>query len=100
MAIIIKWSDEARKTFDDNINYLIKEWGENEIRNFIKQTNLKITSIELNPKLYRRSEKYPRIRRVSINKNITLFYRYFPTKKEVTLLTFGNTNQDPKKLKY
>ena len=88
MAIIIKWSDEARKTFDDNINYLIKEWGENEIRNFIKQTNLKITSIELNPKLYRRSEKYPRIRRVSINKNITLFYRYFPTKKEVTLLTF------------
>lgn len=100
MAIIIKWSDEARKTFDDNINYLIKEWGENEIRNFIKQTNLKITSIELNPKLYRRSEKYPRIRRVSINKNITLFYRYFPTKKEVTLLTFWNTNQDPKKLKY
>ena len=71
-----------------------------EIRNFIKQTNLKITSIELNPKLYRRSEKYPRIRRVSINKNITLFYRYFPTKKEVTLLTFWNTNQDPKKLKY
>jgi plasmid stabilization system protein ParE len=100
VAIIIKWSDEARKTFDDNINYLIKEWGENEIRNFIKQTNLKITSIELNPKLYRRSEKYPRIRRVSINKNITLFYRYFPTKKEVTLLTFWNTNQDPKKLKY
>ena len=100
MAIIIKWSDEAIKTFDDNINYLIKEWSENEIRNFIKQTNLKITSIELNPKLYRRSEKYTRIRKVSINKNITLFYQYFPTKKEVTLLTFWNTNRDPKKLKY
>ena len=100
MAIIIKWSDEALKTFDDNINYLIREWSENEIKNFIKQTNLRITSIELNPKLYRRSEKHLHIRRVSINKNITLFYQYFSTKKEVTLLTFWNTNQDPKKLKY
>ena len=63
---------------------------------FIKQTNLRITSIQLTPKLYRRSEKYPRIRRVSINKNITLFYEYFPTKKEVTLVTFWNTHQDPK----
>ena len=100
MAIIIKWSHEAVKTFDDNINYLIREWSENEIRNFIKQTNLRIASIELNPKLYRRSEKHPRIRRVSINKNITLFYQYYPTKKEVTLLIFWNTHQDPKKLKY
>lgn len=100
MAIVIKWSDEAVKTFDDNINYLVTEWSENEIINFIKQTNLKITSIELNPKLYRRSEKYPHVRRVGINKNITLFYQYFPSKKEVTLLTFWNNSQDPKKLKY
>ena len=39
MAIIIKWADEAKKTFDKNINYLLKEWTEKEIRNFVKQTN-------------------------------------------------------------
>lgn len=100
MAILIKWSDEAIKTFDNNINYLMKEWSENEIRNFIKQTNEKIKSIESNPKLYRRSEKNPHIRRVGINKNVTLFYQYLPTKKEVTFLTFWNNRQDPKKLKY
>jgi plasmid stabilization system protein ParE len=100
VAIVIKWSHEAIKTFDDNINYLMKAWSENEIRNFIKQTNIKITSIELNPRLYRRSEKHPHIRRVSINKNITLFYKYLSTKKEAVLLTFWNNRQDPKKLKY
>jgi plasmid stabilization system protein ParE len=100
VAILIKWSDEAVKTFDDNIVYLMKEWSENEIRKFIKQTNTKIKSIELNPKLYRRSEKNPQIRRAGINKNITLFYQYLPTKMDVFLLTFWNNRQDPKKLKY
>ena len=47
MAIVIRWSDEAVKTFDDNINYLISEWSENEIRNFIKQTNQRINSKEI-----------------------------------------------------
>ncbi len=100
MAILIKWSDEAVKTFDENIDYLMKEWSEMEIKNFIRQTNAKIKSIELNPKLYRYSEKNPHIRRVLINKNITLFYQYLPTKKEVILLSFWNNRQDPKKLEY
>lgn len=71
MAILINWSDGAVKTFDDNVDFLTKEWSESEIRKFIKQTNAKIKSIELNPKLYRRSEKNPHIRRVGINKNIS-----------------------------
>ena len=100
MAVIIKWSDEAIKTFDDNIEYLQKEWSENEIKNFIKQTNSKIESIQSNPKLYRRSEKNPNIRRTVINKNITLFYQYLSTKKQVILLTFWNNSQNPKKLKF
>lgn len=100
MAIVIKWSDEAKKTFDDNIQYLIREWTDNEIANFIKATDLKILNIELNPKIYRRSEKNPSIRKAGINKNVTLFYKHFPSKKEVVLLTFWNNRQNPKKLKY
>ena len=40
MAIVIKWTNEARKTFDKNINYLLEEWTEREISNFVKQTNI------------------------------------------------------------
>lgn len=99
MAVIIKWSDEATKTFDNNIGYLEKEWTDKEIANFVKQTDLKLLNIEYNPKIYKRSEKKSSIRKANINKNITLFYNYSPRKKEVTLLTFWHNRQDPKKIK-
>lgn len=100
MAIIIKWSDEAIETFDNNINYLIEEWSDNEIVKFIAQTSEKIKSIESNPKLYRRSEKNPSIRKTLVNKHIALYYQYLPAKNEVTLLSFWNNRQNPQKLKY
>jgi plasmid stabilization system protein ParE len=100
VAFLITWSKEARKTFDDNIDYLLKEWTEREARNFINNANQKIQSIVSNPKLYRRSEKNAHIRRATINKHIILYYRYFPIKKEVILLTFWNTSQNPRRKKY
>lgn len=100
MAIVIRWSDEAMKTFDNNIDYLIKEWSEREIINFIKQTDTKLLNIKSNPKIYRPSEKNPAIRKTNIDKYIKLFYKYFPNKKEVILLSFWHSKQDPKKLKY
>ncbi len=33
MAIVIKWADEAKKTFDENISYLMEEWTGKEIKN-------------------------------------------------------------------
>ncbi len=36
MAFIINWFDEAVKTFNEKIDYLISEWTETEIVNFIK----------------------------------------------------------------
>jgi plasmid stabilization system protein ParE len=100
MAIIIEWSDEATKTFDDNINYLMKEWSEKEIINFINQTNFKLSNIESNPKIYKQSEKKRGVRKTNINKNITLFFKYFPSKKKVVLLSFWHNRQDPKKLRF
>jgi hypothetical protein len=31
MAIVIKWADEAKKTFNKNINYLLEEWTEKKL---------------------------------------------------------------------
>lgn len=47
--------------------------------------NIKYTT---EPETLQAFRKKPHIRRVSINKNITLFYPYLSTKKEVYLLTF------------
>lgn len=100
MAIIVKWSDEAIETFDDNVQFLFEQWTEREIINFVKATNEKILNIEMNPKIYKRSEKNPSIRKCGINRNISLFFKYFPNKREVILLSFWNNRRNPTKLKY
>ena len=100
MAIIIRWTDEARKTFDKNISYLLEEWTEREIRNFVKQTNYILSKIAAHPEMYTASAKNPKIRRAAINKYIVLYYRHYSSKKEVMLLTFWHNKQEPKKLKY
>jgi plasmid stabilization system protein ParE len=52
MALIIKWSEEAIKTFDRNIDYLEREWTEREIISFINLTVQKLSIIQSNPKIY------------------------------------------------
>ena len=100
MAIVIKWADEAKKTFDKNISYLLEEWTEREIKNFVKQTIYILLRIAAYPEMYSASPKNPKIRKAAINKYIVLYYRYYSAKKEVMLLTFWHNKQDPKKLKY
>jgi|ERR1035437_2122346 plasmid stabilization system protein ParE len=100
MAIIIKWADEAKKTFNKNISYLLEEWTDREIKNFIKQTNNIILRISVQPEMYAASAKSSNIRKAQINKYIVLYYRYYSSKKEIVLLTFWHNKQDPKKLKY
>jgi plasmid stabilization system protein ParE len=100
MAVVIKWADEAKITFDKNINYLQEEWTDKEIRNFMKQTNNILSRITAYPEMYSQSAKNPKVRKASINKYIVLYYRYYSSKKEVILLTFWHNKQDPKRLKY
>jgi plasmid stabilization system protein ParE len=71
-----------------------------EIKNFINQTNYIVSRIAAQPEMYPSSPESSKIRKAAINKHITLYYRYFSTKKEVILLTFWHNKQDPRKLKY
>ncbi len=78
MAIVIKWADEAKKTFDENISYLMEEWTEKEIKNFVKQTNNILLRIVAYPEMYSASAKNPEIRKAAINKYIVLYYVTIP----------------------
>ena len=100
MAVVISWSDQAKKTYAGNIEYLIDAWSEKEVKKFVLRSQYVVLNIEGNPKLYSVSNKRKNIRKAVVNKQITLYYRYFPTKKMVVLLSFWNTLQDGKKLKF
>jgi len=100
MAISVLWSDEAKKTYADNIEYLKTTWTEKELKKFILRSEYVILNIEDNPKLYSFSSKSKKTRRAIINKQVTLYYRFYPIKKMVVLLSFWNNYRDYKQLKY
>ena len=97
MAVKVFWSDQAKKTFANNVQYLKDAWSEKELSKFILRSEYVILNIEQTPDIYSKSNKSKNIRKVVINKQITLYYRYYPVKKMVVLLSFWNNYQDSKK---
>lgn len=98
MAVVVYWSHHATETFNDNVLYLKQSWTDREIKKFILRTEIVILNIEQNPTLYTYSAKSKRIRKATINKHMTLFYRYNAAKKSVVLLSFWNNYRDQNKL--
>ncbi|MBS1600897.1 MAG: type II toxin-antitoxin system RelE/ParE family toxin [Bacteroidetes bacterium] len=100
MAIEVNWSDEAKETFEKNINYLQNEWSEKDVIKFIQQTEIIVEWLKKFPLSFPPGLKNKKYRRARLNKYIALFYRFYKTKDQVILITFWNIKQNPGKLKY
>lgn len=92
----IIWSDDAKFDYEENIEYLLKEWSEKSAINFIEEVDAVLELLKVNPKLYPWSD-YQAIRRAVIRKQITLFYQ--ESESTIYLVRFWNTYKDPRSLK-
>lgn len=95
----VTWLPLAQSTFSEAVQYLDENFSEKEIQKFVNKIQQTILIIRSNPKLGRPCKK-TNIFKIIINKRILLFYRYRPTHNEIQLLSFWNTWQNPKKLKW
>jgi hypothetical protein len=68
MAIEVKWSLEAAKTYDQNIRYLLKEWSEKEVVKFLKQTDYVLSRLQEYPESFNPSLRNKKVRRARLNK--------------------------------
>ena len=100
MAVQVNWSDESRRTYDANIRYLSEAWTEKEVKRFVLQTEYVISRLQEHPESYHLSLKNKKVRRARLNKYITLYYRYYASRREIVILSFWNEKQDPERLKY
>jgi hypothetical protein len=100
MEIEIVWSEESIKTYDQNIDFLFKQWSAREVDRFLTQTDFVLSRIQTHPESSSPSKRNKKIRMARFNKYITLYYRYNKRRKQIELLSFWNTKQDPSKLKY
>lgn len=99
MSLPVCWTDEAELTFNQNIEYLIEEWGLHTINQFLDRVDEVIESISQNPNLYPIYREQDQVHKCVLNKHVTLYYRVVDIIR-IDLITFWNTHQNPKKLKF
>jgi plasmid stabilization system protein ParE len=92
----VVWSDDALIDYNQNIDYLLKEWSERVASEFVEDVEATIELINDFPELYPLTE-YLGVRRAVVRKQITLFFKIKDEK--IYLIRFWNNYQDPKKLK-
>lgn len=97
MALAIKWSEEARTTFEQVIDWISNKWSEKEARNFISKTEYILQLIGIQPYIFS-SSKHKSIRRAVITKQTSLIY--IVLKSEIYLIAFWDNRKDPVKLKF
>ena len=59
----IFWTINAERSFNDLIDYLIKNWTNREYQKFIERTQELLTHIRNNPFSFQESDKYQNVRR-------------------------------------
>jgi plasmid stabilization system protein ParE len=94
MAYKIIWLPRAEKRFEQILNYLEQNWGNNEVKAFIKRTNAIINIITHNPKAFRYSKSKRIYEAVETKHNLLLYRTKYNT---IELLTFFDVRQHPNK---
>jgi len=98
MSVRINWTAESERTFNQNLEYLAKEWDTVVLNNFLDRVEETLERIRSNPKLYPLHRPQESVHRCVIHERIILYYRIVDD-QTIDLLTFWNTAQDPDKLK-
>ncbi len=97
MALEIYWTKKADKKFNQIIDYLEKEWGENSVKEFVKKVYDFLDLLSEFPEMGTLENKKKEIRGFTITKQVNLFYRI--SENKIILLTFFDNRQNPKKKK-
>ena len=93
----IIWTPTADESFSRVLKYLQDEWTEKEIEKFIEATDFVVHYISVKPLMFRRTNKR-NVHEALITEHNLLIYKIYPT--HISLITFWDTRQNPKKKKH
>jgi plasmid stabilization system protein ParE len=95
VALEIKWSKRADKSFDRIIDYLHAEWGEQVVQAFVRKTYDFLEILAEFPEIGSTQVKEKAIRGFVLIKQVIVFYKVQGS--SIILIDFFDTRQDPKK---
>lgn len=98
MARRIVWSKNATDDLQRIIQYLKREWSNEIAYKFEKKLFLRIDLISKFPKLGKQSDNLPKIRKLVITKQNSMYYKV--DDEFVIILNLFDNRQSPDKLEY
>lgn len=88
----IVWSEEAKRTFKNNVNYLKSSWSKKEVDKFVLESLRTIEIIKTMPHIGR-YDNYFQCNILVVVEQISLFYAI--EADTIILLTFWDNRQKP-----
>lgn len=95
MSYSVRWTLEAKNTFNDVIDFMYIRWTDKEVGRFIERTDIIINHIVKEPQLFKPYEDRPEVRCGNVHKNVTLFYRILDDKEIIELIEFWDNRKNP-----
>ena len=100
MVYKIVWTQKALDSYLKNIHYLENQWTNKEVQAFILLVEDRLDTLCQQPNTGKiANERMPNIRRIVLHKRVLMIYRIQPRQKNIQLLLFWNTYQNPHSLK-
>jgi plasmid stabilization system protein ParE len=92
--IIIKYSELAEETFEQEIDFIISKWNLLESKKFAILVNDCLDTLSKSPEIGRYNT-FDNHYSFVISKQTTLFYKYNETLLSIELILFWNNSQNP-----
>lgn len=92
----IEWSELAQRDFDQIIDYLLKNWTEKEVRNFVYSIDKSIETISSSPGLFPLTFHKVGLRRCVVSKRHIIYY--YVKDNTIYIVTLWDTRRNPETL--
>lgn len=96
----ILWTNSAKSSFQNIVEYLRKEWSETEVEKFLKRVDDFIITLKKYPEMCRPSLKRKNVRIGILDKHTQIIYHFRPGKNQIKILLFWGMKQNPSKSRY
>jgi plasmid stabilization system protein ParE len=93
----VKFTLNAKESFDTIVNYIEVKWSIKEKITFLKKFDKSVSAIFLHPESFPLTEKNKMVRKCVVTKQTTFYYIF--TTKAITIISVFDTRQDPNKIK-
>ena len=98
MAKEVKWTKTAAKNFGKTVDYLLENWPDKVVSDFIHKTDEMLLLLSEHPELGEIQDKKREIRGILLSVHNKLFYRV--EHNRLIILKIFDTRQNPKKLRF